>query len=94
MIDSVLQTNPWTKKIENLKGETVIGSFYEKGLLLSRLWISYYPELDIHVRDNVKVVLDLSNYATRKVLEHASGVDTSDLAAKKILLLWKLKLVT
>ena len=26
---------------------------------------------------------DLSNYATKKELDHATGVDTSDLAAKK-----------
>ena len=29
----------------------------------------------------MKVVLDLSNYATKKELDHATGVDTSDLAA-------------
>ena len=45
--------------------------------------MSYYPESDSHIRDKVKVVLDLSNYATKKELEHATGVDISDLAAKK-----------
>ena len=54
--------------------------------------MSYYPETDSHIRDKVKVVLGLSNYATKKELEHATGIDTSDLTAKKILLLWKLKL--
>ena len=29
----------------------------------------------------------MSNYATKRKLEHATGTDTSDLAAKKILLL-------
>ena len=28
--------------------------------------MTYYPEPDIHIRDKVKVVLDLSNYATKK----------------------------
>ena len=28
--------------------------------------MSYYPEPDIHIRDKVKVVLDLPNYATKK----------------------------
>ena len=28
--------------------------------------MSYYPERDRHIRDKVKVVLDLSNYATKK----------------------------
>ena len=45
--------------------------------------MSYYPEPDSHIRDKVKVVLDLTNYATKKELEHATGIDTSDLAAKK-----------
>ena len=33
VIDSVLKTNPWTRKIKDLNGEKVIGSFYEKELL-------------------------------------------------------------
>ena len=45
--------------------------------------MSYYPEPDSHIRYKVKVVLDLSNYATKKELEHATRIDTSDLAAKK-----------
>ena len=45
--------------------------------------MSYYPEPDSHIKDKVKVVLDLSNYATTKELEHATGIDTSNLAAKK-----------
>ena len=46
--------------------------------------MSYYPEPDSHIRDKVKVVvLDLSNYATKNELDHATGVDTSDLADKK-----------
>ena len=48
--------------------------------------MSYYPEPDSHIRDKVKLVLDLSNYATKKALEHVTGI-TSDLAAKKILVL-------
>ena len=45
--------------------------------------MSYYPEPDSHIRDKLKVELDLSNYATKKKLEHATDIDTSDLAAKK-----------
>ena len=44
--------------------------------------MSYYPESGSHIRDKVKVVLDLTNYATKKELEHATGIDTSNLAAK------------
>ena len=45
--------------------------------------MSYYPEPDSRIRDKVKVVLDLSSYATKKELDHATGVDTSDLAVEK-----------
>ena len=45
--------------------------------------MSCYPEADSHIRDKVKVILDLTNYATKKELDHATGVDTSDLAVKK-----------
>ena len=45
--------------------------------------MSYYPEPDGHIRDKVKVVLDLCNYATKKELEHATGVDKSNLAPTK-----------
>ena len=46
--------------------------------------MSCYLELDNHTRDKVKVVLDLSNNTTKKQLwnNHATGVDTSNLAAK------------
>ena len=40
--------------------------------------MNYYPVLD-----KVKVVLDLTNYTTKKELEHAKSTDTPDLAAKK-----------
>ena len=45
--------------------------------------MSYHPEQDSHTRDKVKVVLDFSNYATKKELYHTTGVDTSNLAVKK-----------
>ena len=45
--------------------------------------MSYYTEPDNHIRHKVKVVLDLSDYATQKELDPATGVHTSDLAAKK-----------
>ena len=51
--------------------------------------MSSYPEPDSHITDKVKVVLDLSNYTTRKGLEHARGVDTCELAVKKYILALK-----
>ena len=52
-------------------------------MLLSKFLMSYHPEPESHIRDKVKVVLDLSNYASKKELDHATGIDTSGLAAKK-----------
>ena len=59
----------------------MIESLYEKELLLSKLCTSYYLERDSHIRDKVKVELDLN--ATKKELYHPTGVDISDSAAKK-----------
>ena len=47
--------------------------------------MSYYPQWDSHIRDKVKVVLDLSNYATKIELNHGTCVDTSNLPANKLI---------
>ena len=46
--------------------------------VILKYFISYYPEPGSHIRDKFKVVLDLSNYATKQELEHPTSVDTSD----------------
>ena len=55
--------------------------------------MSYYPKPDSHIIDKVKVVLDMSNYTTKKELNHATGGDTSDLAAKKDFIALKVDVV-
>ena len=45
--------------------------------------MSYDSEPNSHIRDKVKVVLDLWNYATKKELEHTAGIDKSDAVAKR-----------
>ena len=45
--------------------------------------MSYYPEPDSHIRDKVKVVLDLWNYANSRDLNDAAGVDASNLVSKR-----------
>ena len=45
--------------------------------------MSHYPKPYCHTRDKVKVVLELSNYATKTELEHADLADSSDVAARK-----------
>ena len=42
--------------------------------------MSCYPEPNLEI---VKVVLDWTNYATKKVLEHKTSVYRFDLTAKK-----------
>ena len=53
--------------------------------------MNYYQEPDNIIRGKVKVVLDLSNYATRKELKDATGVDASNLAAKRDFIALKAK---
>ena len=53
--------------------------------------MSYYPEPDSHIRDKVKAALDLPNYATKKELDHATGIDTSDLAGRKYFIALKIE---
>ena len=45
--------------------------------------MSYYPKSDSRIRDKVKVLLNLSNYATKEEVDLATVVDTFELAAKK-----------
>ena len=44
--------------------------------------MNYYLKSDCHIRDKVKAVLHLFNYAIKIELDHATGVDTSDCAAR------------
>ena len=43
--------------------------------------MGYYPDPDSHIRYKVKAVLDFSNYAIKKELGHATGIDTFELAS-------------
>ena len=46
----------------------------------------YYPEPDSHIRDKVKIVSDLSNYATKKNYNMLQMVKHLILQLKNILL--------
>ena len=41
-----------------------------------------YPEPESHIRNKVRVALDMSVHSEKKGSEHATGIYTSDLAAK------------
>ena len=45
--------------------------------------MSYYQEKDSHIRDKVKVVLNLSKYAAKKEVDQSTIIDPADLGAKK-----------
>ena len=45
--------------------------------------MSYYAVPDIHMRTKSQIELDIWSYATKKELEHATGLYTSNLDAKK-----------
>ena len=79
----MLKTNPITNKFQELNKEKMIRRFYEKELLLRKISMSYYPQPDSNVRNKIKLELDLYKIATKKELYLATGVGTSDLAAKK-----------
>ena len=61
LIDSLFKINSRTYKIKYLNGEIMIERFYEKELLLTKIYMSYYPDLGSHITDKAKVVLELSN---------------------------------
>ena len=42
-------------------------------MLLSKLQMSYYWEKNSHIRNKVKVLLDLPNHAIKKELKHKQG---------------------
>ena len=42
----------------------------------------YYLAPNSHISHKIKVVLDLSNYGTKKEFNYARGIDTCNLAAK------------
>ena len=43
--------------------------------------MSYYPKPESHINNKIKIVLNSTNYATKKESEGVAGVYTSNLAA-------------
>ena len=52
--------------------------------------IIYFPQPHAHSKGNIKVELDLSNYATKSDLKNATSVDTSDFSKKTDLAKFKI----
>ena len=118
VIKKVKSTIPWTYIINDLNGEEIIGTFYEKELQKTNQeefriekvirqkgdklyvkwkgydnsfnsWIdkkryykmSYYPPYR-NSRNNIKVELNLANYATKDDVKNITHVDVSSFASK------------
>ena len=119
VIKKVKNTVPWSYVINDLNGEEIMGTFYEKELqktsqeefriekVIKRKgdkmfvkwkgydnsfnsWIDkkrsykmsqYFPPYN-NSNENIKVELDLSNYATKKDIKDITRVDTSSYALK------------
>ena len=69
---------PYTYNLKDLNDEEIIGSFYDKELYYK---MSYYPPYK-NSSNNVKVELDLTNYATKTDLKNVTHVDVSSFASK------------
>ena len=59
---------------------TLISWIDKKKMLLHE--ISYFPKLYTRSKNKIKAKFNLFNYATKPDLKEATGVDTSNLAAK------------
>ena len=49
---------------------------------MSILSLSYHPEPDSHIWNKIRLELDLPNNTTKKEIQRATGVDTSNVALK------------
>ena len=72
---------PYTYNLKDLNDEEIIGSFYGKELQRVYFKMSDYPPYK-SFSNNVKVELDLTNYATKTDLKNITHVDVSSFASK------------
>ena len=73
---------PYAYNLKDLNDEEIIGSFYDKELQKSILHILHYYPPYKSSSNNVKVELDLTNYATKTDLKNITHVDVSSFASK------------
>ena len=74
-------TVPYTYNLKDLNGEEIIGSFYDRELKKTKLQCNYkmstYYSPYKSSSQNIKVELDLANYATKTDLKNITHVDVS-----------------
>ena len=82
IVDKINDTVPYTYNLKDLNDEEIIGSFYDQELQkLNYKMSTYYPPYRSS-SNNVKVELDLTNYATKTDLKNITHVDVSSFASK------------
>ena len=78
IINKINDTVPYTYNLKDLNDEEIIGSFYDRELQKS-IYIkmsTYYPPYKNN-SNNIKVELDLTNYATKDDVKNITHVDVS-----------------
>ena len=80
IVDKINDTVPYTYNIKDLNDEEIIGSFYDYRRVYYKM-STYYPRYKSS-SNNIKVELDLTNYATKANLNNITHVDTSSFASK------------
>ena len=82
IVEKINDTVPYTYHFKDLNDEEIIGSFYDQELqTLNYKMSAYYPPYRSS-SNNVKVELDLTNYATKTDLKNITHVDVSSFAIK------------
>ena len=89
IVNKIDDTVPYTYNIKDLNDEEIIGSFYDR---YKRVYykMSYYPPYKSS-SNNIKVKLDLTNYATKTDLKNITHADMSSFASKTNLAALKTK---
>ena len=82
IVDKINDTVPYTYNLKDLNDEEIIGSFYDKNYIkLNYKMSAYYPPYRSS-SNNIKVELDLANYATKTDLKNITHVDVSSFTSK------------
>ena len=81
-VDKINYTVPYTYNLKDLNDKEIIGSFYDRELQKRVYYkMSYYPPYKSS-SNNIKVELDLTNYATKTNLNNITHVDVSSFSSK------------
>ena len=86
IVNKINDTVPWTYSLKDLNGEEILGSFYDRELQKIKLKCNYkmssqyFPPYGS--TNNIKVELNLANYATKGDVKNITHVDISSYATK------------